>query len=334
VNILLLTAHSIAEYDDVRMLTDLGYDVFSIGAYIDPRSPGDDKRPALPQAPWHPELAALCGDQMRAKEHIPDDVLDWADVIVVHHYLDQWVVRQLDRLKGKRLVWRTCGQSDNRLEEVMARARAWHGDLSIVRYSPAEERYFAKANTWAGQDALIRFGKYPADWGGWTGHDGIIANVTQDMYHRGDWCGLTFWIDTTQGFRASPAGPGSENLPGGVGALTYDGLRAYLQRARTYLYTGTLPASYTLGLIEAMMTGIPVVSIGAGAWAGPDELWEGAELTMWWSDTPQGARALLRDLLNDKALAAQVSATQRERAIDLFGIETVGAQWRAFLGEP
>ena len=41
-NVLLLTSHSIAEYDDLRMLTDLGYNVFSIGAYTDPRNPTDD----------------------------------------------------------------------------------------------------------------------------------------------------------------------------------------------------------------------------------------------------------------------------------------------------
>jgi glycosyltransferase involved in cell wall biosynthesis len=75
-------------------------------------------------------------------------------------------------------------------------------------------------------------------------------------------------------------GPGSEDI-GGPGALTYDEMRGWLRRARVYLYTGTQPASYTLGLIEAMMTGIPVVSIGP-SWMdvfpyGPD-LFEGHEL--------------------------------------------------------
>ena len=51
-NLLLLLAHSIAEYDDVRMFSDLGYDVFSIGAYTNPANPGDNLRPALPGAPY------------------------------------------------------------------------------------------------------------------------------------------------------------------------------------------------------------------------------------------------------------------------------------------
>src|SRR4051794_23029692 len=82
VNILLLLAHSIAEYDDLRMLSDLGYDVFSIGAYIDPAHPSDDKRPPLPGVRSHPELAALVGDQMEAKEHLPDEIIEWADTII------------------------------------------------------------------------------------------------------------------------------------------------------------------------------------------------------------------------------------------------------------
>ena len=65
--ILLLLAHEIAEYDDLRMFTDMGYDVFSIGAYTNPSRPdltmehgGRGLRPPLPNAPYHPELEALC----------------------------------------------------------------------------------------------------------------------------------------------------------------------------------------------------------------------------------------------------------------------------------
>ena len=53
-NILLLLAHSIEEHDQLRLLSGLGYDVFSIGGYIDPAHPHDPKRPALPDVPYHP----------------------------------------------------------------------------------------------------------------------------------------------------------------------------------------------------------------------------------------------------------------------------------------
>ncbi len=58
-NVLLVTSHSIAEHDDLQMFARMGgVDVFSVGAYSDPAHPGDDKRPALPEAPDHPELRA------------------------------------------------------------------------------------------------------------------------------------------------------------------------------------------------------------------------------------------------------------------------------------
>jgi hypothetical protein len=220
--ILLLTAHDIAEYDDLRMFTDMGHDVFSIGAYIDPAFPASEMRPALPNAASHPWLAALC-DVQRAK-HIEDpmvirvgstetnvvdwakadlhpDIIDWADVIICHHYEEAWLVNQWPAIRHKRVVWRTCGQSDARKEGVMARLRA--DGLEIVRYSPKEEEAFTRLGAFAGQDALIRFGKYPEDWDGWTGEEAVVGNVTQNMAGRGEFCGLTFWLDATQGSRPS-----------------------------------------------------------------------------------------------------------------------------------
>lgn len=328
--ILLLLAHSIAEHDDLRMLHELGHDVFSIGAYIDPARPHVDARPALPQVPSHPELAALVGDQMAAKEHLPEAIIDWADAIIVHHYPAQWVYRQWDRIRHKRVIWRTCGQSDVPLERIMGGLR--RQGLQIVRYSPAEQVYFERQGEFAGVDALIRFGKEPSEWYGWTGSEPYVANITQDMRGRGEWCGLSWYLAATEGLDARPGGQNSEALAGGLGTLSYDGMREYLRRARAYVYTGTHPASYTLGLIEALMTGVPVVSIGEQAWMGPWDLFEGADLSEYRQDDPALARLALDDFLRNPEMAQVVSARQRARAIETFGMDGVKAQWAAFLG--
>ena len=68
--------------------------------------------------------------------------------------------------------------------------------------------------------------------------------------------GLYYYLEATRGLYARPAGPGSERLRG-VGSLSHEDMLDYLRRCRVYLYTGTQPASYTLGLMEAMLTGIP-----------------------------------------------------------------------------
>ena len=329
--ILLLTAHSIAEYDDLRMLSELGHEVFSIGAYTDPAHPADDKRPALPYVPDYPDLAALVeGDQMAHKAHLPDGVLDWAEVIIVHHFVYDWIAGQWGRIRGKRVIWRTCGQSNPDLEGFMRHLRP--EGLQIVRYSPLE----SKSPITAGMDAVIRFGKEPSEWGGWLGDDLSVGNLTQDMLGRADACGLSFWEYATTGLRARPAGPASELLPGGIGALSYEEMRTYLRGLRCYLYTGTVPAQYTLGLIEAMMTGTPTVSIGQRAWARGTEwlepMFEGSFIAGGGFDDPTHARIALTALLNDPDYALDVSRKQRKRAIQLFGMDKVKAEWAAFLG--
>lgn len=343
-NVLLITAHSIASYDDLRMLSDLGYDVFNLDAYIDPRHPHVDLRPALPEAPVFPDLIAAvdrlgtADNLTAAKERLPDELIEWADVAIYHHYLPQWMEPNFERLRaaGVRVIWRTCGQSDFTLEDRMA----WHRarGLEVVRYSPAEQRFFAGTPHWAGQDALIRFGKYLEDYPLWVGAEGddgaYVANVTQDMVGRGEHCGLTFWIRATAGLNALPAGPKSMALPGGVGALPYDTMLLYLERAAAYLYTGTVPASYTLGLIEALAVGVPMVSIGPGAWQGPDRLFEGHELAFASFDRPEDANTALRTLINEPDAAAEASAHSRDLARRLFDVRAIGQQWVDLLGAP
>jgi hypothetical protein len=141
--------------------------------------------------------------------------------------------------------------------------------MQIVRYSPAEKRYFESVGAFAGQDALIRFGKYPSDYGPWIGDWTVVGNVTQDMVNRGDACGLGFWQAGDQGSADQARRPGLRGAPGGSGSLSYPEMLDYLRHIRAYLYTGTTPASYTLGLIEAMLSGVPVVSIMPEAWKGP-----------------------------------------------------------------
>lgn len=338
---LILASHAVAEFDDIRMFHDLGYEVFAPGGYERPSQSGEGIRPALPQVPEYPDLVAACNRQRErggdpgpwidwAKANIAPEVIEWADVIIAHHFVDRWVAAQWKDIRHKRVIWRTCGQSNPDLERLMA--PLVDDGLQVVRYSPAEERFFGEVGAFAGQHALIRFGKYPQDYHGWTGNHAVVGNLTQHMVQRGDACGYRFWMDATAGLPVSPAGPGSEAI-GGIGELSYERMLAYLQRTRAYLYTGTRPASYTLGLIEAMMTGTPVVSIGPRAWG--DE-WGGTDLFEVIAepgfDEPLRARDALAILLTDPVAAETLSLSQRRRAIDLFGIETIGAQWKAFLG--
>jgi glycosyltransferase involved in cell wall biosynthesis len=116
-------------------------------------------------------------------------------------------------------------------------------------------------------------------------------------------------------------------------------MKEMLRRARFYFYTGTMPAPYTLGFIEALMTGIPIVAIG-------DEL---AYDSFYQQDTYEVAdliknnvSGLVSDdiptliknchqLLEDKQLAKRISSNGRRLAVETFGKEIIRRQWEALL---
>jgi hypothetical protein len=346
--ILICLSHAIEEYDQLRLLHSLGHEVASIGGYINPANPHVDIRPPL-DIPHYPEVQAAVDalgtpDNLgAAQERIPDEILDWLGddgVIIYHHYLER-LVGQWPRIRdwmqgsgGRRVIWRTVGQSVAGNEAMMAPLRA--DGLERVAYSPKE----ANIPGYIGHDALIRFYKDPDEWYGWDGEYETVCNFTQHLAQREPYTNFGFWEATTRGLRRAAYGPGSEAI-GGPGSLTTEDMQRALRQNRVYLYTGTQPASYTLGLIEAMMTGIPVVSIHP-AWMrvfpyGPD-LFEGHELAtysaqgIWPEDHVSSARSKVVDLLNDHDLAKHASAITRQRAIDLFGMDTIREQWRAFLG--
>lgn len=346
-NILLLASHAVAEYDDVRMFTDLGYDIFAPGGYEIPSRSGEGIRPPLPDAPHHPDLVARLQEVRAARSEpgpaidwgkaaLHDDIIDWADAIIVHHFPERWIGGQWDRIKHKRVIWRTCGQSSPELERFMGQFQG----LQIVRYSPAEKRHYERIGSFAGQDALIRFGKYPADFRPWIGDWPCVINFTQHMKQRGDACGYAFWEAATRDLPPMtdgvpyrlPSGAGSEEI-GGQGEVSYPMMLDNLRHARCYLYTGTRPASYTLGLIEAMLAGIPVVSIGPEAWGaswGATDLFEGRDIAQRGSDDPAVVRQTVRALLEYR----DPNPPERQIAKTLFDVANVGIRWLDFLGSP
>lgn len=338
--VLLCLSHSIEEYDQLKLLSGLGYEVSSIGGYIDPRHPHDPKRPALGIDQVDVVREAVDGQNLddnlgEAQAWIPDAILEWlgpTGIIIFHHYLDQRLWPQWHHLQdwidgGGRVVWRTVGQSVEQNEKNAAMFR--DVGLEIVRYSPREENIPG----YAGSDALIRFYKDPEEWGGWTGEDPVVTNFTQELARRHPWTNSEYYIEATRGLACAPAGPGSEVLPGGMGILSYEDMKERLRTARAYLYTGTQPASYTLGLLEALMTGIPVISIAPSYMQifpyGPS-LYEGADLCGESFELPSHARLRLAQLLERPDHA--YSYIQREATIAEFGIETVGRAWAEFLG--
>jgi hypothetical protein len=330
VKILYLSCHSILEYDELKLFGELDYDYFSIGAYINPTAPHDPKRPPLP-GKFHEHLASV--SMVHNQLNLHPEQIEWADVIIVMH-VPEWIEANWSKIKHKRVIWRSIGQSVQGVEERLKPYRL--EGMEVVRYSPNE----ANIPGYMGSSGLIRFYKDPDEFGGWNGATNEVVTFAQSMKSRGEFCNFDAFEAETQNLNAHVYGPNNEDagaLNGGM--LDYDQLKRKMRDARAYYYTGTHPASYTLNFLEAWMTGVPVVALGPALGNSkifPGQTYEVAELirngeTGYVSDDPAQRRRYIEMLLQDKTLAKQIGANARAEAAKIFGKEVIKQQWKKYL---
>jgi len=328
--ILYLSCHSILEHDEVKLFTELGVDVFSHGAYLDPNAPDDPMRPGFPGKRYDHfiELA-----RKHPKEKLPREFIAPFDVVYIQH-ISAWIVNNWEAFEDKIVIWRSIGQSSGNDEISLRRYR--EGGMKIVRYSPMER----VIPGYIGEDAMIRFYKDPNEYGGWNGANPQVINVTQNLRDRAAFCGYEHFMRATEGFPRKVYGPHNENL-GDIfgGFLPYENLKQAYRDNRVYFYTGTMPACYTLNFVEAYMTGIPVVAIGPELGNPPylprQRTYEIQNLiingeTGFVSDKIAQLREAIKLLMDRRDVADRISENGRERAIELFGREKVKKQWKEF----
>jgi hypothetical protein len=279
---------------------------------------------------------ALGASGIDARGWLTRSFVDRFDAVMVMHTPDR-IVRNWENMRHKPVIWRTIGQSRPEIELTMSAYR--NDGLLIVRYSPAESRL----DYYAGDDAVIRFYKDPGEWRDWNGRRPVAVSIAQTMPRRSASCNYEFFRQATQLIPCELYGPGNEDA-GSLccGYVPTAGMHRILRDSRVFVYTGTFPASYSLAFIEAWMTGIPIVAIGAGRFShvNPDlrGLYEVANLvthgvTGFASDDVEELREVLRRLLDDRSYAQAISRAGREAAIEHFGKSTIKAQWDRFFAD-
>ncbi len=354
-NILYFSCHEILEYDEVKLFTEMGHNVISMGAYLI-NNQGSGMRPTIPNLYDNPHLKSVA--LQCSKENIHEELLEWRDICIMMHngrvdvvnHPQPWLGstennsngltgNNWDKFKkaGKPVIWRGIGQSNTQIEQCLQPFRK--EGLKIVRHSPTD----STIPSFAGSDAIIRFSKDPEEYKDYNGQNPRIVNLSQALFgndtvnSRGSHMCLPFFKQVVDGFDWKVFGPDNEKAgEHNGGTLSFEDLKQMLRFNRVFFYVGTRPANYTLGFIEAMMTGIPIVSIG------PDhgneiytdqKTFEAHELlgdTRYWSDSHSQLRKTISDLLANKDLAMEMGAKGRARAIELFGKETVRKDWEIF----
>lgn len=341
--ILYLSCHSVLEADEVKMFSELDYEIFSPGAFVEPANPGDPTmrpgindvkcNPAIVEQ-WHQLADRHPGED--GKDYLTREFVDNFDIVVVMH-LPRWIIRNWDAMKHKRVIWRTIGQSATHVEQQLLPYR--NQGMEIVRYSPREKTIPG----YLGENACIRFYKDSEEYKDWSGDNRQVITFAQNMKGRGSHCNYNLFEQVTRGMPRRLFGPGNEDTGDfSVGKVPYEQLKQELRENRCYFYTGTHPASYTLNFIESLMTGIPLVCIGS-KWGnapyipGCANLYEIPDLVSNYesallSDNPRELGAYTQELLNNSYLAKSIGEKGRKIAIKHFGKAKIYQQWKEYLG--
>lgn len=336
-NILYLSCHSILEYDEVRLLTELGYNVFSIGAYSNPAGDNTLPRPSIPNLKFYSEffdyaVKMQSSENENEKNIIPDELISWSDVIIYMHMPEQ-LARNWKRIKHKRVIFRSIGQNTQVEEDIL---RPLHSQgLEIIRYSPLERNI----PNFSGEDHLIRFYKDPDEYGNWNGQQSQAINITQKIKSRHKECFYNEIQYMLWNFPNKIYGMGNDNLGDQWGGfLSTVEHQKVLQDNRCFVYGGTHPASYTLSFIEALMTGIPIVAIGKGP-ARSHSVYDYYEIPHLLINNENGffsndlwyLRDVIENLLINHDFAQKISNSGRELAVELFGKKNIASQWKKLI---
>lgn len=327
--------HAVLEYDECKLLTELGHEVYCNGAYRDPRGAYTLPRPGIEGMPIDGGWISLTA--LHPKTNLPTEMIEPFDVLIfMAGEQNAALLQNWPKIKHKRVILRTIGQNTPSNEAAL-RPLVNQG-LEIVRYSPKE----ANITNYAGGKTIIRFYKDDNELSGWIGDDNRPITFVQSLKGRAVDCHYDTIMGSMIGFpNAKIYGTGNNDLGSmNGGEMPYEELKRIMRRARVYVSAGTWPASYTLSFMEALMTGVPMVVISKKLAHIPsreqldfyevDEIIKDGVNGFVCDDVPQ-MRIRITDLMNDNEMAKRISAEGRKTAIEYFGKAKIKAQWAELL---
>lgn len=149
---------------------------------------------------------------------------------------------------------------------------------------------------------------------------GIV--VVNHLMHRGRRVGADLYTQAAASVPLDLIGMGSEDTEGGLGEIANMEVAAFIGRYR-FFFSPVRYASLGLSLVEAMLSGVPVV--GFAATELPCVISSGRD---GYVDTrPARLHAVMRQLLHEPALAREWGLAGRRTALARFSIDRFVADW-------
>lgn len=186
-----------------------------------------------------------------------------------------------------------------------------------------------KRRSWRGlPGVVIPHGISPADYQGWTGGTPAVLRVANLQRRRDVLLNHSLQQEALVGVPNRLLGC-NPDVPGAAPAASWDDLRAAYREHRCFLVTNhrEFEDGYNLAVLEAMLTGMPVVTTPHPT----SPIRHGEEGLV--GETAEELRAHVTRLLHDHALASRLGARARRTAQELFPQAPFLAAWDRLLRE-
>lgn len=325
--------HTTQEFDDLTLLTELGYDWFSTGYYVEPKEPlsyrGIQFRKAL-----NKEIDLDLYYQFKKintslnyynPPNLSRDFISKFDIIFCNYsspYPE--VIKNLIPCINKNtpILYRTYGHQTPQLENNLKEFKRTH-NLYLIRNSPSEKCI----ENYAGEDLIFRGYVDENIYNQWTGFLPNILTFANDfnvrLPHENYECYRQYLSYIYNEFPCLLCGSGNERVTKKTG-VTWEEQLAFFKSFRLYFSLNSPPANFPYSFIEALMTGIPVVSIGPklGNVPGKNNFEVPNIITNetngFYSDNIVELKHYMSSLLKDYNLSQEVGKKGRETALKFF----------------
>lgn len=226
-----------------------------------------------------------------------------------------WQVKLFRDRPGKKL-YRVAKVAE--LEEPEWDALLSRDDFAVVSFYPNTAAWLREKK--GVEVPYVPLGLDPAAYGPWTGEGARVLSIIHSYRERG-------WHHR-QYLEAMADLPHLhvDHLDEGQEKVSYEGIQQLLRESRVYLHDGE--QEYTITLIEALMTGMPIVSFRIPG----IERYVVDGVNGFVCDGAAQVRERCRMLLADDALAAKMGAASRALAVQEYAEETWRARWVELLG--
>jgi hypothetical protein len=249
------------------------------------------------------------------------------DVAIAHNLSDLLALRSLDVPK---LLVLHVNLAARALEEpgsppIASMQRQLHEYLSAIS-AVAVAVSVAKANSWGQRCQVIRPCADPAEYHGFTGDQAVALRVANQVMQRPQRFAWEAHARITEGHPLTLIGHNPE-IVGSAPANSWAELKASYRQHRAYVHTAGpgLDDAYNLGVVEAMMTGMPVVSLQGSE----SPVVDGVNGHV--GDDPAALNAQLGALLADRARARELGLRARESALREFSVAAFTTGWHSAL---